>query len=192
MIYLDIQYKRGKLLFIADALSRDPLPNYENQSFVDIDIDNEIVCHVNSFVDILPISKLKLETFTCESLKDNVHNLLRKTIFNGWPNSKDKLLNELALFWNYREELHVIDDLIFKNNSLLVPATLQTEMLQKIHEGQMSVNFCCNRAKNVLFWPSMQSQIKEMCLSCEACISFSTNNSKEPIICHEKPNLHHG
>lgn len=184
---LDVKYRPGKFLYIADTLSRDPLPNHENEQYVDL--DGEIVCHVNAVVENLPLPKFKLDQIKAESNKDKIHNLLRNTILNGWPNSKNKLFNELHVFWNYRDELHVIDDLIFKNNALLIPASMQKEMLATIHEGHSGYNFCVNRSKNFVFWPSMQVQIKEMCLSCDTCITFSANNCKESLIPHEYDNI---
>ncbi|XP_008484608.1 uncharacterized protein K02A2.6-like [Diaphorina citri] len=184
---LQVKYKAGRLLFLADTLSRASLPNHSKELLVNLEQD--IVCQVNSVVDCLPVSKGKLDEIKRESQNDEVHKLLRHVIFKGWPNDKNKLYNELKVFWTYREDLHVIDDIIFKNNSLLIPKSLQKEMLCKIHEGHMGMNLCCNRAKHVIFWPNMYNQIKEMCSRCDACLSFSPNNTKESLITHEVPEL---
>lgn len=184
---LVVKYKPGKLLYLADTLSRASLPNQDNELLVDL--DNDIVCHVNSVIDCLPVSQTKLDEIKRESENDAVHKLLRHVIFHGWPNDKNKLYNELKVFWTYKEDLNVVDSLIFKNNSLLIPKSLQKEMLNKIHEGHMGMNFCCNRAKNVIFWPNMYNQIKDICSKCDTCITYSCNNSKEELINHDIPNL---
>lgn len=39
-------------------------------------------------------------------------------------------------YWNFRGKLSVCDGLLFKGGRLVIPAVLQPELLQLIHEGQ--------------------------------------------------------
>lgn len=65
---LNVLYKPGKLLFIADTLSRSSLPI---TSLEEIDQTNEdIICQVNAFKNTLSISKDKLVLFKSETDKD--------------------------------------------------------------------------------------------------------------------------
>lgn len=107
----------------------------------------------------------------------------------GWPSSKDGIYNELCPYWNIRNELHVIDSLIFKQNTIVIPQSMRKEMLSRIHEGHFGVNYSCNRAKEVVYWPNMVSQITDMCKSCYTCQIHQPNNSKENIRFHEVPDL---
>jgi transposase InsO family protein len=60
-------------------------------------------------------------------------------------------------------------------------------MLELIHEGHLGLNKCLRRAKNIMFWPGMTGQIKQVCDNCQICALFRKNNSKEPIQFHDVP-----
>lgn len=45
-------------------------------------------------------------------------------------------------FWNYRDELNVVKDVVFKNSKLVVPKGFQSEMLKRIHEDHLEVTRC--------------------------------------------------
>ena len=40
---------------------------------------------------------------------------------------------------------------------------------------------CCTRAKDLLFWPGMNSEICEMVQKCETCQRFQNRQPKEPV-----------
>jgi len=44
-----------------------------------------------------------------------------------------------------------------------------------------------NRAKEVMFWSSMNSQIEDVVSNCSACTEHQSSNSKEPMIAHKLP-----
>lgn len=67
----------------------------------------------------------------------------------GWPLSKSLLENCLKPFWTFREEIHVIDDLVFKGNCLIIPTNLRPYMLKLIHEGHMGIEPCKNQIKDL-------------------------------------------
>lgn len=54
-------------------------------------------------------------------------------------------------YWNYRDELPVIDRLLFKWERVVIPTAARGEMLRRIHVGQMAIVKCKNRAKELIF-----------------------------------------
>lgn len=60
-------------------------------------------------------------------------------------------------------------------------------MLERIHAGHMGVTKCTKRARDILFWPKMSSDIEEMVLMCNTCLEKRNANPKEPIMPHEVP-----
>ena len=64
-------------------------------------------------------------------------------------------------YWSYRDELTCLDGLLFKGDKIIVPKTLQSEMLEKIHETYLGIVKCKNRARQALFWPGMSVRIEE-------------------------------
>ena len=43
---------------------------------------------------------------------------------------KDKIVKD---FYPYRNDIHVIDNVVFKDTCIIIPKSLQQEMLNKIH-----------------------------------------------------------
>lgn len=62
-------------------------------------------------------------------------------------------------------------------------------MLKLIHEGHIGIERCKNLIKDLIFWPSIYSDIKNFVENCEACMKYKNNNSKEPLIPHNVPHL---
>lgn len=92
-------------------------------------------------------------------------------------------------FWNVRNDLYLIDNLVFKNNALVIPTSLHKLVLSKIHEGHHRINFSMRKAKDVDFWPGMNAQIKAMVTNCMTCAVYQKANSKQEIVFHEIPEL---
>ncbi|KAK3741172.1 hypothetical protein QZH41_002992 [Actinostola sp. cb2023] len=60
-------------------------------------------------------------------------------------------------------------------------------MLQKIHQNHFGIEKCKRRARDVLYWPGMSSQIADMVSKCGTCLRFRNNQPKEPMIGHKVP-----
>lgn len=52
---------------------------------------------------------------------------------------------------NYRDEISVVEGILFKGERLIVPTSLRAEMLKLIHEGHLGIESCRRRAREVLF-----------------------------------------
>ena len=55
-------------------------------------------------------------------------------------------------------------------------------MLQRIHQGHMGIEKSKRRARDVLYWPGMNSQISDMISRCTTCLEHQWQNTKEPMI----------
>ena len=94
----DIQYRRGKDIPLADALSRvSPTPVEEDG------IQLPIIA-VNLITSSVPVISSEIEMIHGETARDTTLNLLRHYIHVGWPVDRRMLPRELHTFWNYRED----------------------------------------------------------------------------------------
>ena len=57
-------------------------------------------------------------------------------------------------------------------------------MLESVHIGHMGMTKCTRRAKDIMFWPKMSSEIEEMISRCSTCLERHDSNCKEPLISH--------
>lgn len=82
-------------------------------------------------------------------------NNLIETVLQGWPEIKSHVVKDIHAYWNYRDEISVVEGILFKGERLIVPTSLRAEMLKLIHEGHLGIESCRRRAREVLFWPGM-------------------------------------
>lgn len=153
---IELIYKSGKQLIIADALSRAYIKEQTSENF-----DNEIQAQVCLIVSELNVTKEKLNEITSETLKDQELISLKKVILKGWPKNHKKLKDYIRPYAKYKEELTICNDLIFKGSSLLIPYKLRKEMLNKIHYTHLGVKKCLSLAKQLFFGPQWQMKLNK-------------------------------
>ena len=74
-----------------------------------------------------------------------------------------------------------------KGNKIIIPQSLRQETLQLVHSGHMGIEKCLRRARDIIFWPGISNDIKEMVLGCSICLKHRSSNPKEPLIPTEIP-----
>lgn len=118
---LDVKYKPGKEMFIADTLSRAPLPN---NILKEIDDDLKLQC--NLVLSNIDINDDVMDMIKNSSEIDQSILILKKYVRNGWPANK-KAVDILAQpYYNIRQELHEINGNILKLNMILIPKSLRS------------------------------------------------------------------
>ena len=70
--------------------------------------------------------------------------------------------------------------MVYRSHQVIVPISLREEMLQKIHKAHQGADSSIRRAPESLFWPGMQTAIKEKCLSCGLCAQYVNERPQEP------------
>ena len=175
---LKVKYKRGDQMFLADTLSRAHLPEVSAcefaQSLQDVD-------HTTS----LALSDDRLQQFKHASADDPVLQVLRETIRRGWPQSKSDVPESIHAYFDFRDELTIQDQLVFKGDCIVVPAALRKEMMAAIHASHIGIEGCIRRARDSMYWPRMTTELKEYISKCDICLSHRALPCKEPLMQHE-------
>ena len=112
---IDVVYRPGKKLAIADALSRAYLQKTLNEK-----IDEELDLN---FLNMMPISDNKLELLKVETKADCKLQQLLTTVQTGWPENKVDVPNLCRPYWNVRDEVSICDDVLLKGEELIIPKT---------------------------------------------------------------------
>ena len=120
----------GKQLVLADTLLRAFLPECGESIEEKYDIN---------FVQTLPFFDSKLYQLKEETKKDPYLQQLVSVITTGWPKTKQDVLAKCLPYWNYRGELSVCNDIIFKGEKVIILSNTQSEMLHKIHSSHLWV-----------------------------------------------------
>ena len=125
-------------------------------------------------------------TFKDETAKDPSLQELKGTVEMGWPESKSKIMPIISPYWNYRDEISTYSGIMFKGEKVIVPKSMQHEMLAVIHSSHLGVEKCKRRARDVLYWPGMNSEIEDVS-KCQVCSSYRRSNPKESLLSHPVP-----
>lgn len=61
---------------------------------------------------------------------------------------------------DFRDELTVQDQLVFKGAQPVIPAALCKEMMATAHATHISIEGCIRRARETMFWPKMSVELR--------------------------------
>lgn len=128
-----------------------------------------------------------LDRIRAETVQDSQLVTLMSTILNGWPEHMAQCPLSVRDFWNFRDELSVIDQLVMKGHRIVIPRSTQYEMLQKLHTGHPGVERTLRRARDAMFWPGISQQVRDMILTCTTCLTHRNSKPREPLIMTEVP-----
>lgn len=79
------------------------------------------------------------------------------------------------------------DGLLFKGDRILIPSSLRKQMLEHAHRAHLGVNYSISRARELMFWPGMTSQIRDKIMNRSVCRSHEVRQAKEPMMLREVP-----
>ncbi|XP_063923109.1 uncharacterized protein K02A2.6-like [Zophobas morio] len=175
MYDLVVKYKSGAKLYFADTLSRT---HYDDKNFEVI--ENNVELQVN-FIKYAEISPEKFETLRNETAKDFELQILKEFIIDGWPTGKGNLPDVIKPYYKFRHELTVMTDLIFKNDQIVIPKSMRKEIIEKLHYVHLGIEKTCNKARELVYWPLMITQITDKIKNCSACLKYSKSNQRETL-----------
>ena len=172
---VDVTYKQGKSIPVADALSR--------------------VCHdhnnspQNNEVDFITVKSqlVSLEEVRKAASLDPTLCLLKSTIYTGWPAYRKQCPEELWEYWNYRCDLVLENGLILKGDKLLIPESLRQRVLSTVHAGHLGETKCLLLARQSVYWPGMTADIRQLVKSCATCNRHQPDKPKLPLLQPDMP-----
>ena len=179
---IELQYKRGKEIHIADALSRayprGSAPVGEEQS--------EFCHQVQDIVlaEHLPIPSESLNQLRDETAKDQSLQILMQVVLTGWPERKHLVPQEVQAYFSSRDELSVQDGLLFKGNRVVIPTSLRQSI---IHSTHMGIEGSLRRAREAYYWPLMNAEVKDFISKCSICNTIKPDQCREELMPHELP-----
>ena len=105
---LNVTYKKGSSLVLADTLSRAPLPHRNDCKQTNFEVFRLEI----EQADLQP--NIQLTPKTTAALQHAVKNddnmvQLAKVISTGWPHEKSQLPPGLTPYWTFRDEMSIID-----------------------------------------------------------------------------------
>ena len=175
---LQVRYKKGKEMLLAETLSRAYLPEVNATEFAREleDIDHRVWP---------PVTEDRWQQLKNAAADDPVQQKLQEIIRSGWPENRAQVPECVRPYFDVRDELTIQNELIFKGQQIVVPAVLRKELMEKTHASHIGIEGCTRRARDTLYWPCMTTEIKEYISKCDVCMTHRTSQGKEPILQHE-------
>jgi len=74
------------------------------------------------------------------------------TITEGWPSDKYLLSKRMTPYWSFLDDISCVDGLLFKSDKLVIPKSMQQEMLKKINESNRIWESINGKVKQAMFY----------------------------------------
>lgn len=181
---IEFKYLKGKLMHVADLLSRSFL--HENET--DDTYMYEVI-HCVGLANYLQCTEKQKQELVCETLKDEELLLVADFVKNGWPENNSRVPDNVKYYFKLRAYITIDKNLIFMNDRLVIPKTLRLNLLKTLHEGHLGITKMKQTMRNLYYWPKSDEHIENFVRKCFICQTYQRNNVKEPLLSHEVPTL---
>ena len=114
---LTVHHKPGKEIPVADTLSRLHLNEVD-------DLHEAFDAQVHLVMTNLPVSDQKRLDLQASTASDPDMQQLIAVIKEGWPVHRNSCPSSVKPFWNYRDELSVMEGFVFKGERIVIPVAL--------------------------------------------------------------------
>jgi len=154
-----VTFQPGHSVVTANTLSRSPLPNS--------DLQKPEITTVNN-VSLSSINQTRLNEIRAATDNDEVLQILKQVIFQGWPIHKFSVPTVITVYFDYRDKLTVQDEILLRGKRVVIPLSMRKDILHIVHAGHLGINFCLRRVRELVIWPGMSLQIRPVCtiMSC--------------------------
>ena len=169
-----IQYREGKYMANADALSHLPLESPE----AEVPRPPELV-HVVEHMDSTHLSCSQIRRWTDH---DPTLSRVRKWVQEGWPAQEQSNDLNLQSYVRRKDELSTEGGCVLWGSRVIVPTKGRRRALEMLHEAHPGIVRMKSLARGYMWWPGMDSEIESCVKQCTDC----QMSRKEPPV----PPLH--
>ena len=140
---LQVKYKKGKEMLLADTLSRAYLPEVNATEFTREveDIDHHVW---------LPVTEDSWQQLRNAAADNPVQQKLPDIIRIGWPENRALVSECVRPYFDVRDELTIQNELVFQGQQIVVPAVLRKELMEKTHASHIGIEGWIRRARDTL------------------------------------------
>ena len=192
---LNVEYKPGPDMHISDTLSRAalPLPEVTSNSppYVIFQVMEECklleeLADSNMETDVF-VTDDRLQKIREETNRDMTMQTLANTIIAGWPNDKTHVPLCIRNYWPFKDELATQNGIIYRGSRVVIPTRMRSELRKRAHASHLGAQSTINKAREIMFWPGMNSELTDMVQKCSTCQETQPGQSREPLMSYPLP-----
>ena len=167
-----IQYKEGKNMANADALSRLPLKTPETE----VPRPPELV-HLVEYLDSTPLTSSKIRVWT---VHDPILSKVMKWVQEGWP-ARAQTESDLQPYFQRRDELSTEGGCLLWGSRVVIPPRGRERALKLLHEAHPGIVRMKALARGFMWWPGMDKAIECCVKECSTCQSSRKMPPSAPL-----------
>ena len=107
---------------------------------------------------------------------------LMNFVIDGFPNKSSDLPLPLQPYWNHRDKLSVVDNVLMCDHRVLIPPTLCQKVSDSLHSAHQGVTGMGNRARASVFWPGITTSIQDTRDACQPCDRIAPSQPFQPPV----------
>ena len=189
MVNAEVEARPGRTL--VNGIRRFPVAEEEENSLI---IEQDVIGTAMSNLSALSsytnnIQAITMDRINTASAADPVITSLVNLVQNGCPEEKSVWPTELQSFHKYREDLTTLDSMVLYKGRTVIPANMQSEVLEILHSGHQGVSSMNAIATQSVFWPGMCEAISSVRQACSSCDKVAPSQPASPPWPLPKPNF---
>lgn len=174
-----VSYVQGKMNALADFPSRFPTEGLRSG-------EDEIEEKWSTTVNCLEEQQdLNFQLVEEHCRRDKLSAELRDALKHGKKFDKP----QLKPFSAVRDALTVRGDVILHDGRIVIPESLQSRIVDMLHEQHLGIVRMKQLARRYFFWPGLSAEIEQKAKSCEACKSFNVDTARKIFIPWPEPHV---
>lgn len=182
-------WRKGKDHCIPDAFSRAPV---DKPSTDDIDTEAKVnQCHIASIrQNVTDVTHEQtadplIQDLAKAAKEDARYQELTRAVSIGFEDAP--LTPYLATFRKMADQLSTDDGLVYLGHRIVVPQSARKSVLTRLHAAHQGIEKTKRRARQCVYWPGMNSDIRNTVETCQSCHENLPSQAKEPIMSDPKP-----
>ena len=115
-----------------------------------------------------------------QSAEDKATSTLAELINQGLPENRDMWPEMIKDFYSVRSELSTIGPVVLCGDRVVIPSSLQSEVLEVLHAAHQGTTGMTNRAMSSVYWPGMTVDISRTRAACSSCDKSAPSQPHAP------------
>ena len=139
----------------------------------------------NPSQDTANINSINMEVVTWSQVKeassrDSTVSMLANMITAGLPEEKSQWPAQVEQYYWARDYLTTVGPVVLYKDRIIVPTSLQSEILEHLHGAHQGVSGMTARATAAVYWPGMLDDISKKRAVCSSCNSSTPSQPAPP------------
>ena len=168
--------KKGTEIPVADALSRAHLRDTAP-------VINVFTVSSSEIANVTRLSSPRLEEIKEKTVSDPELQAVINVVISpeGWPEQSADVNPLVRPYFDFQEEMNVVDKTLYKGQRVVIPRSMRSEALDILHAAHQGMVNTKKLARDLMYWPGINKQIEDVVSKCSECQEWRRRQEKEPL-----------